>query len=272
VKFFSREYSRAAARLRSWGFPLDEMSAILATQTAREANPKSLAHVTEPTMVSSALVFSHGMRLIGRPDLSAAAYRLGCRFGELVYLLDAFEDRERDAKTGDFNPLLAFPYISAPQEMLAIVSRLEQEMRPAHATRLRASVEERLGLRPRVLQGRCRQSMRDRVGDALAFARSMRERERAGLLKGVAVLASVSVLAFLFPHHARRTESWQQCLGVSMNLMALGAIFAAPPLPPGPARPDAPQPNLANCGSSLRGQCIEGCGEGLCEAGCDSCG
>ena len=283
AKWLSPRYRLAAVRLRRWGFPLDEMATILATQPAREASPQSLAHVSELTRMSTAMVFSHGVRLAGRPDLAGMAHGLGDEFGALIYLLDAHEDRARDAGAGEFNPLVVFPEISAREEILAIVSRLERDMSPAHAGHLRVSVEERLGLRPRVLQERCRQSVwemaRDRARDAVTFARSLREREGAGFLKGLAVLASVSVLAFVFPQHARRAESWQQCLGVSMNLMALGAIFATPPQPPPPRglniepmRPDVPSMNPATCCSGFRGKCIEVCGEGLCEAACDSCG
>jgi len=279
ARWLSPQYRLAAERLRDWGFPLDEMAAVLATQPAREASPQSLAHVSEPTRVSTALVFAHGVRLMGRPDLTGAAERLGDEFGALIYLLDAYEDRARDARTGEFNPLAVFPEISAREEILAIVSRLERDMLPAHAARLRVSVEERLGLRPRVLQERCRQSIGRRWRNAVEFARSLREREGAGFLKGLAVLASVTMLAFVFPQHARRTESWQQCLGVSMNLMALGAIFATPPQPPPPRpphiepmRPDPPSMNAGSCCSSCRGQCRDSCLEGLVEAACDSCG
>lgn len=278
----SRQYLRAAKHLRSWRFPLDEMCAILATQAGREASPRSLAHVAEPTMMATALVFSHGVYLAGRPDRADAARRLGYKFGELVYLLDAFEDREIDARTGAFNPLLAFPgryanTTSVRGEILAIVACLEREMTPAHAARLRVNVEERLGLRLRVLQAPCRQSFRDRAHDALAFARSLHNRENAGLFKGASIMASVAVLAFVFPDHARRAESWQQCLGVSMNLMALGAIFAAPPPTPSQSpldQSDNMGVNSADCRSRICGQCKEGCGAdclgSLCESICDS--
>lgn len=282
ARALSRQYLRAAEHLRSWRFPLDEMCAILATQPEREASPKSLAYVAEPTMLATALVFSHGVHLAGRPDRVDAARRLGYSFGELIYLLDAFEDRERDARAGDFNPLLAFPRryanaTSARDEILAIVACLEREMTPAHAARLRVNVEERLGLRPRVVYGPCRQSIRDRAYDALAFARALRNRENAGLFKGASIMASVAVLAFVFPDHARRTESWQECLGVSMNLMALGAVFAAPPPTPSQyplAQPDRPGVSSPNCWSGICGQCKEGCAEscleGICDSACDS--
>jgi len=302
-RMLDRSYSRAAGDLRRWEFPLHEMAAILATQPEREANAKSFADVAEPTMVSTAMVFSHGVRLAGRPDRGEDAWRLGYKFGELIYLLDAFEDRRRDEKTGDFNPLLAFPKTlsaaKARDELLAMVSYLEREMTPAHAERLRVNVEERLGLRPRVLRNIChqtRRTTRERAREALAFARALRDREGAGFVKGAFITASVGAVAFVFPDHARRTDSWQQCLGVSMNLMALGAVFAGVPPPPPPpgsppppnvppdepmqfrqARPDVPGVNIGNfrgkcggCGSDCAGECLGSLIESACDSACNS--
>lgn len=303
---FNHAYSRAAKDLRACGFPLDEMAAILETQPEREAHAKSFADGAEPTRISTAIVFSHGVRLAGREDRVEDAWRLGYKFGELIYLLDAFEDRERDKRNGDFNPLLAFPEAlsatKARDELLALVSYLEREMAPTHAERLRVNVEERLGLRPRVLQCSChqtRRTLRDRVRDALAFARALRDRENAGRVKGAFILASAGAVAFVFPDHARRTGSWQQCLGVSMNLMALSAMFAgAPPLPPSSpppppgapppnvppdepmqfrrARPDMPGVNIGNfrgrgcggCGSDCAGECVGSLIESACDSAC----
>jgi len=302
-RMLDRSYSRAARDLRRWEFPLEEMAAILAMQPDREANARSLADVAEPTMISTAMVFSHGVRLAGRLDRAEDAWRLGSKFGELIYLLDAFEDRERDTRTGDFNPLLAFSETlsatKARDQLLAIVSDLEREMTPEHAERLRVNVEERLGLRPRVLQSCHRiyhQTWRERARDALAFARAMRDREGAGLVKGAFIMASLGAVAFAFPDHARRTDSWQQCLGVSMNLMALTAAFAgapppsSPPPPPGsppnippdepmqfrPAQPDIPGVNVGNfrgrgcgdCGKDCAGECLGGLIESACDSAC----
>ncbi|HLJ44807.1 MAG TPA: DUF5685 family protein [Bryobacteraceae bacterium] len=263
ARALSPQYRRAAERLRFWRFPLDEMSAILATQPGREANPVSPAHVAEPTMTATAMVFSHGVDLAGRPERRNDAWRLGRKFGELIYFMDAFEDRERDARTGDFNPFLVFPasMTAMRDQILAILQDLEREMTAAHAARLRMNVEERLGLRPRVLQQVCRKTFRDRARDALAFARALRDREHAGFLKGAAVVASAAMLAFAFPHHARQTQSWHQCLGLSMNLMALGTFMARSP---------------SECRSKLCGGCGEGltecCADSCLEAICESCG
>ena len=280
-------YRQASAHLRSCDFPFDEMATILATQRERERSPQSPAHVAEPTMVATAMVFEHGVRLAGRPDRAADASRLGRKFGELIYLLDAYEDRTRDSLTGQFNAILAFPErysrpAAARDEILEITRCLEREMIAAHAARLRVNVEERVGLRPRVLQAVCRQSLRDRLKDAVAFARSLRDREAPGFVKGAMILASVSAVAFLFPHYSRRAESWQECLGVSMNLMALGTMFAAspPPQPPrGPlppgfeiAQPDKPGANIGDCRGRISGGCkdccAEACIEGICDAIC----
>jgi len=268
ARYFSPTYRRAAARLRQWNFPLDEMTGILATQTAREARAESVAHVAEPTATATAMIFSHGARLVGREDLAGSMHRLGHSFGYLVYVLDAFEDRERDRESGDFNPFLELSPAVARGHVLAAANEVEGRLSPEFATRLRSNVEERLGLRPRILHHyRCRKSLKDRWRDAVAFARTLRDREHAGAIKGAAILAGVAMLAFLFPHPVRSAESWRHCLGLGMNLMALGAIFATTPSGPEPPpvqpfTPDAP-PTSKKSSSCCDGFC--------CCDGCDCC-
>ena len=273
ARYFSPTYRRAAAQLRRWNFPLDEMAGILATQMEREARAESVADVAEPTATATAMIFSHGARVVGRKDVSADMYRLGHAFGYLVYVLDAFEDRERDAKTGDFNAFSGLPASAAREHVLAASNAVEHELSPEFAVRLRSNVEERLGLRPRILHHhRCRKTLKDRWRDALTFARTLREREHAGAIKGAAILASVSMLAFLFPHAVRSAESWRHCLGLGMNLMALGAIFATTPTGPAPPpikpfKPDAPKAKTSWCCCDC-GSCCEGCE--CCEC-CECC-
>jgi len=83
------------------------------------------------------------------------------------------------------------------------------------------------------------------------------------LIKGAAILASVSLLAFLFPHPIRAAESWRHCLGLGMNLMALGAFFATTPPPVQPFTPDAPK---SKKGFSC---CCDGCDCCDCCSCCD---
>jgi hypothetical protein len=274
ARYFSPTYRRAAARLRQWNFPLEEMTGILGTQVAREAHSESLAQVAEPTAIATAMIFSHGARVVGRDDLSDRMYRIGQSFGYLVYVLDAFEDRERDRKSGNFNPFLALSASVARDNVMAATEEVERELSTGFAARLRSNVEQRVGLRPRILQHhRCRKPLKDRWSEAVAFARTLRDREHAGAIKGGAILASVSLLAFFFPHPVRGAESWRHCLGLGMNLMAMGAIFATtpsgPPLPPvQPFTPDAPTgKKSSSCCSGFC--CCDGCDSCDC---CDCCG
>ncbi len=176
ARALSSQYVWAAEQLRTWEFPLDEMSALLATQVDRELKPPSVRHVAEPTMVSTAMAFSHGVKLAGYATRAGEAWQLGFKFRELIYLLDALEDRESDKRSGHFNPLLAFPEEFAPagagrESILAIAADLEQAMTPAHAARLRMNLEERLGMRPRVVYAACRESLTERARQAAALAR-----------------------------------------------------------------------------------------------------
>ena len=272
-RYFSPTYRRAAAQLRRWNFPLAEMTGLLATQAHREARAESVASVAEPTATATGMIFAHGARVVGREDALADFYRIGHAFGYLVYVLDAFEDRERDAKTGDFNAFSGLPASIAREQVLAAAGEVERELSAEFAARLRSNVEERLGLRPRILHHhRCRKTVKDRWRDAVALAHAFREREHAGAIKGAAILASVSMLAFLFPHLVRGAESWRHCLGLGMNLMALGAIFATTPTGPAtppikPFKPDAPKAKSSWCCCDC-GSCCEGCD---CCGGCCEC-
>ncbi|HEY4361207.1 MAG TPA: DUF5685 family protein [Bryobacteraceae bacterium] len=298
ARYLSPAYRKASAKLRAWKFPLDVMEASLGTQSARERSPQSLAHVAEPTVTATGLAFSEGARICGLPEAVAPMLETGTKFGYLIYLLDAYEDRERDARSGAFNAAAAFPEVDVRQEILSTAREIEGKLSPVLAERLRTNVYRKLGLSLPVVETCCRKgSIQERLRGAVAFARSMKSREHAGLLKGAAMLASVSVLAFLFPHHARRAESWRQCLGLPMNLMALGSVFASagsppgppqgpppgggppqgppqgPPYPPAGARGYNPQQAVPDtqAGGNMPtpGGCCKGC---LCEACSDGCG
>ena len=170
-RFFSPAYRKAAADFRASGFPLEELTALLGSQTARERRAASFEDVAEPTARATEMVFAHGA-----PELAS----IGRRFGYLVYVLDAWEDRVRDTKTRDFNALLAFPEVDGRAEILATVASLEKDL-PVHlAARLRANVEERLGIRMRVLHGACRKSARARWKSAVEFARDSAAAGSAG--------------------------------------------------------------------------------------------
>ncbi len=180
---------------------LDDLAQILGSQAQREANPESLGHVAEPTAAATGMFFQHGVRIVGHEDSAGTIKCAYHRFGFLIYALDAYEDRARDAKRGDFNPLLTLSNVDARAEILAATSELEQTIPTALALRLRANVEERLGLRPRVLMHRCRKGIRARWKDAVALARSIRQKE------GALIFAAGCVAAFLVPHQMRSADS-----------------------------------------------------------------
>ena len=121
--------------------------------------------------------------------------RIGSCFGRLVYVLDAHEDRARDAREGTFHALARFAEIDGRAEILQAVE--DMSLPGGLQQRLRANVEERLGMRPRVLCCVSRQTMGDRRREAVAFA-------------------------VWFPHQAR------EAITVPFNLMALGTLFATP--------------------------------------------
>ena len=254
ARMLSPQFRRASSKLREFGFPTEELDSILSTQHAREDNPKSLADVAEPTATATALAFAHG----GTSNESyAGLYRIGHRFGYLIYLLDAFEDRAKDARSGAFNALARFPEVDGRAEILKTVDEID--LPKSFQERLRANVEERLGMRPRVLCCTTRKSFRDRARDAIAFARRMREREAVGL----AVFAAAVVVALLFPHHAKRSMSSRECLTIPFNLMALGVFLATPA-----GKPKSTCGCLDFCGACCDGAECCGC---CCDCGSCSC-
>jgi hypothetical protein len=118
TRFFSKAYRKAAADLRKSDFPLDEMTAMLATQKDREARAVSLQDAAEPTARATEMVFGHGA-----PALAS----IRRRFGNMAYVLDAWEDRGRDAKSGDFNPLTVFQ-LDGRADVLSTVDSLERDL------------------------------------------------------------------------------------------------------------------------------------------------
>ena len=109
----SPQFRAASERLRTWGFPVEELRAILGSQQHRERSAWMLGDspsdrmkfLAEPTAQATALFFQIGARLAaGREDAAAG---MGRAFGTLVYVLDALDDFEKDARTGSFNAIRA---------------------------------------------------------------------------------------------------------------------------------------------------------------------
>ncbi|MBS1796691.1 MAG: hypothetical protein JSS81_22865 [Acidobacteria bacterium] len=249
-KAFSEEFKKAAARLKAWDFPLAEVETVLATQAAREASEKSLAALAYPTAQTTALFFREGVCGIGRAELAETAFGLGFAFGRLVYLVDAFEDYEKDFRAGKFNAFrAAFGLTEA---------KLSPEARRRIGAKLRAAeseIAEKLRALPladgqkTLFVGRLSQNLGRKLKTGLpvlktAKACAVRPRptfgerwraagDRARSLAGSygwqmpLVFLFVFAFALVAPAQSREARSARECFDLSFNLMFLGALATA---------------------------------------------
>jgi hypothetical protein len=277
-RLFDKTSRKAAARLRGWKFPLDAVELVLRSQAEREANAASVDEVAYPTAHATALFFEHGATIAGRDELAPAMHALGKSFGELVYLLDAFEDFEKDLACGSFNALRTLGLDRAwartrLHELAAAIERsicdlpTSESFRSMATARLRSNLAAKLGEQFPLFQHRrvCgvhRETWRERWRKAVVFAREMRDRENPGWLKGAAVVASVSFVAFTVPQWAKGAHTSRECLSLGFNLMAIGSVFAS-----------VSQKAAAAAGKQSRFKgCCGGCCPDACDCdGCDCC-
>ncbi len=288
-RLFYKTARQAAARLRAWNFPLDAVESALSSQGEREANATSLERVAFPTAQATALFFEHGAIVAGRDELAPAMYSLGKTFGELVYLLDAFEDWEKDLADGSFNALrkLGLDRAWARTRLHEMAGEIETLMSalPASETfrsmanaRLRSNLAAKLDakfplFRSQHVCGVHRETWRERWRKAVVFAREMRGKENPGWLKGAAIVASVSFIAFAVPQWAKGAHTSRECLSLGFNLMAIGSVFATVTQT---AAADAGKRSRFKgwCGSCCPDACdCDCCDSCCCECvACDSCG
>jgi hypothetical protein len=316
-RFFSGGFRRATAMLRRSGFPVDELRRLQDRQDEREANPVSprrnpaaaLRRLASPTAAATAMFFAHGARAVGGPEVAPAMRRLGYDFGRLVYLLDAFEDYEKDWRQGEFNALrAAFGWttesLNAEQRRRVadgllelrrrIVSRISTLPIPGSYARLFSerldyNLSRKTGRSLTVLNFEAQPCLKRsltpsaRWKNAVSFAKRMMSGEEGVCSKGAwlrARLAFVSALAvvFLFPSAASRLKTWQDCWSLRFNLMFLsalpGAVLAVVTSIGDPAMNGRKKKRASDCLDSCDcdcGHCCDGCCEGCCECGCDGC-
>src|SRR5262247_1160666 len=265
-RFFSGGFRRATAMLRRSGFPVDELRRLQNRQDEREASPISprrnpaaaLRRLASPTAAATSMFFTHGARAVGRPESAVTMRRLGYDFGRLVYLLDAFEDYEKDWRQGEFNALrAAFGWttesLTAEQRRRVAEGLLELRRRIVNlisalpipesyakifSERLDYNLSCKIGKSLPVLNaeahscGKPGLTLPARWKNAVSFARQMMSREEIAFSKGAslkAYLAFASALAvvFLVPSAAARIKTWQDCWGLGFNLMFLSALPGA---------------------------------------------
>jgi hypothetical protein len=114
-KFFNKPFVRNAAKLSNWGIDKNEIQKIGEFQLNIEKNyvkfdklEDCIEFYAKPTAELTALIFGNAAQVIARPELKEKLSALGYDFGQMAYLLDAFEDFEKDIRKGQFNPLAKF--------------------------------------------------------------------------------------------------------------------------------------------------------------------
>lgn len=110
----SRRELNALKQLEAWKFPLERILTLAHQQKIREQEPHkypgagaALDYFSESTAVITGIIFQDAARISGKESLMRDMFTLGFLFGQLVYLLDAWEDFERDIKKGNFNAIAA---------------------------------------------------------------------------------------------------------------------------------------------------------------------
>ncbi|MFI5120582.1 MAG: DUF5685 family protein [Thermoanaerobaculia bacterium] len=223
-RLYSRSFHDASRWLGDRGFPLEEVRTALASQGAREELVRtglregpiaaSLAYLAEPTALATGLFFAHGARVAGMPEAADSLRSLGRAFGTLVYHLDALEDYERDARSGEFNAYRAVlggtgAALSAPDSVsikqqiwsmgVEVCSLIDELPIPAarralFSARLRSNLSARLGLSPKQVACSCVSTLQDVTPPARDARRlpAASWRESLALLLNLPFLVSIA--------------------------------------------------------------------------------
>ncbi len=106
-RLFRPDFQKAEQAMSAFGLDMDDIWRWIECQRIREksAGGRDLAWYAEPTARITAAVFSKGAALAGAQE--GPMYEFGYRLGELVYVLDALEDWEKDLRKKQFNALRA---------------------------------------------------------------------------------------------------------------------------------------------------------------------
>jgi hypothetical protein len=262
-KTFSNGFQKAQAKLeREWQFPLAEVREILSAQetiendSLRQSNKSPgeiLDELARPTAATTAIFFGEGSRITGKSELKNAASEIGFRFGKLIYLVDAFEDYEKDFRRGQFNAIRAAFRVDGeklPSEIrrkiVSILQKLEGEIvngiyelpmaenqKTLFASRLAQNLQRKLKPSLPVLKTKTacqpqprkpKQSFSERWRAAAEAARKM---ARGFSWQMPLVFLFVFVFAMVAPAQTREAKSARECFDLSFNLMFLGAIFGS---------------------------------------------
>lgn len=307
-KTFSKEFEKAEKLLRSWQFPLDGVKAILQAQDEREAKITAknageiLENLAEPTALTTAIFFSEGVKLVGRSDVKKTAYKIGFAFGKLIYLVDAFEDFEKDFSKKRFNAIRAAYKLrqgklnaETRRKIASILRALESEIafgieklpidenqKRLFVSRLESNLQRKLKTNlpivqeKKVCKPKAKQTFSQRWQAAGVKARNL---TRDFSWQMPLVFLFVFAFALVAPAQSREAKSARECFDLSFNLMFLGAVFGSVlAFPktiwqnPGEEKRKARQATADGGGGSDVD--TEGCCDACdcCCCGCDECG
>ena len=249
-RIFSNEFVEAKNLLKSWNFPLESVREILRTQENREVRFSDFDTLAEPTAQTTALFFSEGVKLVGKNEFSNRAFEIGFNFGKLIYLLDAFEDYEKDFKAEKFNAVRAVFNLNETKipadikrKVAAVLKDLENEIvssiyklpfaesqKIIFASRLNQNLQSKLKSNLPGIQtkkscaGKTKQTFNKRWQNASEKARVL---ARNYSWQMPLVFVFIFVFALVAPAQSREAKSARECFDLSFNLMFLGAIFGS---------------------------------------------
>lgn len=294
-KAFSKEFVKAGKLLQAWRFPLEEVRAILQTQNARESEislenaDDILENLAEPTARTTAIFFAGGVRLVGRRELENSAYKTGFAFGKLIYLIDAFEDFEKDFRARRFNAVRAAFDLKeskmtadAKRKVVSIVRDAENEIiceikklpiaenqKSLFISRLKINLQSKFKTNLPVAGAKktcavkSKRAFSERWENAKGTARSM---ARGFSWQMPVVFLFVFAFALVAPAQTKEAKSARECFDLSFNLMFLGAVFGSVLAFPKTIRMQNPFGKR----KKARQSADDGASEGCCD-GCDCC-
>jgi hypothetical protein len=237
-RIFSKEFIEAEKRLSYWNFPLEKVRKLLEKQTEIENNSTNLDELALPTASATAAFFAEGVKLIGREEFEHLAHEIGFNFGKLIYLLDAFEDFEKDAKTNQFNALRSV--FGEKEKGVSILLELENEIikqiyelpisetrQQIFASRLQSNLQKKIGAKlPKlVCQPKKRLTFSQRFERAKIRAKELTANRSWST--AVPIFAFVLAIAFIAPMQVREAKSARECAELGFNLMFLGSMIGA---------------------------------------------
>lgn len=288
-RIFSKEFIEAEKRLRDWDFPLEKVRKLLEKQTEIENNSTDLDQLALPTTETTAAFFEEGVKLIGRKELGNLAHEIGFNFGKLIYVLDAFEDFEKDAKNNQFNALRSA--FGEKENGVSILLELENEIirqiyelpisetrKQLFTSRLRSNLQKKIQTKlPKLV---CHPKKHLSFSERFERAKIRGKELTANHSWATAfpIFAFVLLVAFIAPIQVREAKSARECAELGFNLMFLGSmvgfVLAIPKnLMQGYTPPDTQKIAEEVDKKQREGWCsycdCDCCG--CCDCGCDSC-